>query len=58
VFFIDEMEELQNVRTGDAAESWHQYIRKLADNANSSVGFVIGFKADEMTRDAPDASAL
>jgi DNA polymerase III delta prime subunit len=49
ILFIDEMEELQNVREGDAAESWHQYIRKLADNANSSVGFVIGFKAD--TRD-------
>jgi DNA polymerase III delta prime subunit len=49
IFFIDEMEELQNVREGDAAESWHQYIRKLSDNANSSVGFVIGFKAD--TRD-------
>lgn len=53
IFFIDEMEELQNVRTGDAAESWHRYVRKLADNANSHVGFVIGFKAD--TRDdAPD----
>ncbi len=53
VFFIDEMEELQNVREGDAAESWHQYIRKLSDNANSSVGFIIGFKAD--TRDqAPE----
>ena len=49
VLFVDEMEELQNVREGDAAESWHQYIRKLADNANSSVGFVIGFRAD--TRD-------
>lgn len=49
ILFIDEMEELQNVREGDAAESWHQYIRKLADNANSSVGFIIGFKAD--TRD-------
>ena len=49
ILFIDEMEELQNVREGDAAESWHQYVRKLADNANSSVGFVIGFKAD--TRD-------
>lgn len=46
IFFIDEMEELLNVREGDAAESWHQYIRKLADNANSSVGFVIGFKAN------------
>ena len=53
IFCIDEMEELQNVRTGDAAESWHQYIRKLADNANSAVGFIIGFKAD--TRDdAPE----
>ncbi len=49
ILFVDEMEELQNVREGDAAESWHQYIRKLSDNANSSVGFVIGFKAD--TRD-------
>ncbi|AEB08769.1 hypothetical protein [Desulfobacca acetoxidans] len=49
ILFIDEMEELQNVREGDAAESWHQYIRKLADNANSSVGYIIGFKAD--TRD-------
>ena len=46
ILFIDEMEELQNVREGDAAESWHQYVRKLADNANSTVGFVIGFKAD------------
>ena len=47
------MEELQNIREGDATESWHQYIRKLSDNANSSVGFIIGFKAD--TRDdAPE----
>jgi len=49
ILFIDEMEELLNVREGDAADSWHQYIRKLSDNANSSVGFIIGFKAD--TRD-------
>lgn len=45
IFFIDEMEELINIRQGDAAESWHQYTKKLADNSNSSVGFVIGFKA-------------
>jgi DNA polymerase III delta prime subunit len=45
IFFIDEMEELINIKAGDAAESWHQYTRKLADNANSSIGFVIGFKA-------------
>lgn len=46
VFCIDEMEALLNVRQGDAAESWHDYLRKLADNSNSSVGFIIGFKAD------------
>ncbi len=45
IFFIDEMEELLNIKQGDAAESWHQYARKLADNSNFSVGFVIGFKA-------------
>lgn len=45
IFFIDEMEELMNIRQGDAAQSWHQYTRKLADNSNSSVGFIIGFKA-------------
>jgi len=45
VFFIDEMEELINIKQGDAAESWHQYARKLADNSNFSVGFVIGFNA-------------
>ena len=45
IFFIDEMEELINIRQGDAAQSWHQYTRKLSDNSNSSVGFVIAFKA-------------
>jgi DNA polymerase III delta prime subunit len=52
IFFMDEMEEIQNVRQGDAAESWHQYTRKLADNSNSSVGFILGFKADTLD-DAP-----
>jgi len=45
VFFIDEMEALQNIKQGDSAESWHDYTRKLADNSNSTVGFIIGFKA-------------
>lgn len=45
IFFIDEMEELRNIKQGDAAESWHQYTRKLADNSNSSVGFIIAFYA-------------
>jgi len=49
IFMLDEMEQLQNVRTGDSTESIHQYFRKLADPANSSVGFVIGCTAD--TRD-------
>lgn len=52
VFFMDEMEALQNVKQGDAAESWHDYLRKLSDNSNSSVGFVLGFKADTID-DAP-----
>lgn len=46
ILLVDEMEELLNVREGDAAESWHQYLRKLSDNANSTVGLVVGFKAD------------
>ncbi len=49
IYLIDEMEQLANVRTGDSTESIHQYFRKLADPANSSVGFVIGCTAD--TRD-------
>ena len=52
IFFIDEMEELRNIKAGDAAESWHQYARKLADNSNSSVGFVIGMFAVTLD-DAP-----
>jgi len=49
VFLIDEMEELQNVRTGDATESIHQYFRRLSDAANSTVGFIIGFKANTLS---------
>lgn len=46
IFLLDELEELQNVKAGDAAESIHQYLRRLAEPANDSVGFLIGFKAD------------
>jgi hypothetical protein len=45
ILLVDEMEEVINIREGDAAESWHQYIRKLSDNANFSVGFIFGFMA-------------
>lgn len=53
IFLIDELEELQNVRPGDAAESIHQYLRRLAEPANASVGFLIGFKADVLDEAAP-----
>ena len=52
IFLLDELEELHLVRTGDAAESIHKYLRRLADAANASVGFLIGFKADVFD-DAP-----
>jgi hypothetical protein len=53
IFLIDEMESLQNVRTGDAAESIHRYVRYLAEKKNSFVGFLIGFKADVLD-EAPE----
>lgn len=53
IFLIDEMESLQNVRGGDAAESIHLYLRNLAEKKNSFVGFLIGFKAD-VPDDAPE----
>jgi DNA polymerase III delta prime subunit len=52
IFLIDEFEELQNVKAGDATESIHQYLRRLAEPANSTAGFLIGFKADVLD-DAP-----
>jgi len=52
IFLLDEFEELRNVRSGDAAESIHQYLRRLAEPANASVGFLIGFRADVFD-DAP-----
>lgn len=53
IFLVDELEELQNVKAGDSAESIHQYIRRLAEPSNSSVGFLFGFKADVLD-DAPE----
>ena len=53
ILLLDELEELHNVRSGDAAESIHQYFRRLAEPANASVGFLVGFKADVLD-DAPE----
>jgi hypothetical protein len=52
IFLLDELEEMQNVRAGDASESIHQYFRRLAEPANANVGFLVGFRADVFD-DAP-----
>jgi len=41
IFLMDEAEQFRNVKTGDAAESLHDYLRKLAEPANAFIGFVI-----------------
>lgn len=53
IFLVDELEELLNIRTGDATESIHKYVRELAEPKNASVGFLIGFKADTID-EAPE----
>lgn len=46
IFLVDEAEQLLNVRSGDATESIHDYLRKLSEPANASVGFLIAFTAN------------
>lgn len=41
IFLIDEAEQFRNVGGGDAMESLHDYLRKLAEPSNSTVGFII-----------------
>jgi len=41
IFLMDEAEQFKNVKTGDAVEALHTYLRKLAEPSNSSVGFII-----------------
>lgn len=41
IFLIDEGEQFKNVRNSDSIESIHNYIRKLAEPSNSTVGFII-----------------
>jgi len=49
IFLLDELEELNNIRSADAVDSTHQYFRKLSDSANSSIGLIIGFKANTLS---------
>ena len=41
IFLMDEAEQFRNVKTGDATELLHDYLRKLAEPANAFIGFII-----------------
>lgn len=41
LFLFDEMEGLQNVRNADCRESFHDAFRRLADDDNDVIGFVL-----------------
>lgn len=41
IFLMDEAEQFKNVRTGDATESLHNYLRRLSEPSNSTIGFII-----------------
>jgi len=41
IFLVDEAEQFKWVRNADTMESLHDYIRKLAEPSNSTVGFII-----------------
>ena len=41
IFLMDEAESFANIRDNDAVESVHNYLRRLAEPQNSSLGFVI-----------------
>ena len=47
LFLLDEMEGLHNVRNRDCQESFHDAFRKLADDENSAVGFIVSIFAME-----------
>ena len=45
LFLLDEMEGLDNIRKQDCRESFHDAFRKLADDDNNVVGFIISIYA-------------
>jgi hypothetical protein len=47
IFLMDEAEQFTNVKTGDATESLHNYLRKLAEPSNASVGFIMAAYAKD-----------
>ena len=53
LFLLDEMEGLHNIRSQDCRESFHDAFRKLADDDNDVVGFIVSiFTTSE--EDMPD----
>lgn len=45
LFLLDEMEGLANIRNQDCRESFHDAFRKLADDDNAVVGFIVSIYA-------------
>ena len=45
LFLLDEMEGLANIRNQDCRESFHDAFRKLADDDNGVVGFIVSIYA-------------
>lgn len=41
LFLLDEMEGLKNIRNQDCRESFHDAFRKLADDDNDVIGFIV-----------------
>ena len=41
LFLLDEMEGLKNIRSQDCRESFHDAFRKMADDDNDVVGFIV-----------------
>lgn len=53
LFLLDEMEGLTNIRNQDCRESFHDAFRKLADDDNNVVGFIVSIYA-QREEDIPD----
>jgi len=45
LFLMDEMEGLRNIRSQDCRESFHDAFRKLADDGNDVIGFIVSIFA-------------
>ena len=53
LFLFDEMEGLRNIRNNDSRESFHDAFRKLSDDENSVIGFIVSIHAMR-EEDIPD----